>query len=282
MAMNIASHQLLAFAEVARVGNFSSAARNLHITQSALSQRILNLESFLNVSLFLRDQAGVKMTHSGEELYRYCLNQKNLEAEVLAKLSLSSPENASLLRIGSYSSLTRSLVIPRLTEIVTENSHIKIELYTRELNELNMLLKLNKVDYIFQNSESQFENISSILIGYEENVLIEGATCKRIKDIYLDHDADDMTTFHFFKSQKKPQSEKINRGFLDEIYSIIDAVSLGWGRAVVPKHLVASNRKIHIRKDFKPVKVPIYLHFYQQNHYSSLHNLLLESFRSIL
>ncbi|MBL7481245.1 LysR family transcriptional regulator [Legionella bononiensis] len=45
--MKLSSQQLEAFAVTARTLNFSKAAQQLHITQSALSQRIQKLEERL-------------------------------------------------------------------------------------------------------------------------------------------------------------------------------------------------------------------------------------------
>jgi DNA-binding transcriptional LysR family regulator len=62
MAMGLQTAQLEAFEEVAKLRNFSKAAKALHITQSALSQRIINLESELEVALFIRDPSGLRLT----------------------------------------------------------------------------------------------------------------------------------------------------------------------------------------------------------------------------
>jgi DNA-binding transcriptional LysR family regulator len=48
-------HQYEAFYIVARERSFSRAADILHVSQSAISTRIANLESELGVNLFLRN-----------------------------------------------------------------------------------------------------------------------------------------------------------------------------------------------------------------------------------
>ena len=55
------------FLTVARIGNVSTAASALYITQSALSKRIKNLEETLGVSLFIRGKGkkGVEITQAG-------------------------------------------------------------------------------------------------------------------------------------------------------------------------------------------------------------------------
>lgn len=57
------------FLSVARTGSFSNAALDLHLTQSALSKRVKNLEDMIGVDLFIRGkgQKGVELTHAGIE-----------------------------------------------------------------------------------------------------------------------------------------------------------------------------------------------------------------------
>lgn len=44
----------------------------LNITQSALPQRILNLESDLGSTLFIRESSGILLTELGQRMLRYC------------------------------------------------------------------------------------------------------------------------------------------------------------------------------------------------------------------
>ena len=51
------------FYETARFQSFSTAAQHLYISQSAISQCIHQLESDLNVQLFVRTRKGVSLTN---------------------------------------------------------------------------------------------------------------------------------------------------------------------------------------------------------------------------
>ena len=59
------------FKEVADTGNISTAAKNLYISQSAVSQSIKQLETSLQARLFMRSPRGVSLTGEGQMLYEY-------------------------------------------------------------------------------------------------------------------------------------------------------------------------------------------------------------------
>ncbi len=75
--MNVTLRQLRAFLEVARHGSFTAAAERLHVTQSALSVMIRELERELRVRLFDRTTRRVQLTAAGEEFHP--LAEKTLE-----------------------------------------------------------------------------------------------------------------------------------------------------------------------------------------------------------
>ena len=54
------------FKEVAETGNISAAAKNLYISQSAVSQSIKQLETALQARLFARSPRGVTLTGEGQ------------------------------------------------------------------------------------------------------------------------------------------------------------------------------------------------------------------------
>ena len=65
--MNITLRQLRAFVAVARLGRFARAAERLHVTQSALSMMVRELEAQLGVRLFDRHTRMVRLTEAGAE-----------------------------------------------------------------------------------------------------------------------------------------------------------------------------------------------------------------------
>lgn len=62
--------QLRYFIAIVEYGSLSEAARQLHVVQPALSQRLADLESYLNVQLLTRSRNGVSLTPAGATLYQ--------------------------------------------------------------------------------------------------------------------------------------------------------------------------------------------------------------------
>ena len=63
-------YQLKAFVTIAREGNLTRSAEQLHLSQSALSTQVKSLEESLGVRLFDRSSRGMKLSEQGQSLLR--------------------------------------------------------------------------------------------------------------------------------------------------------------------------------------------------------------------
>ncbi|MCC4118424.1 LysR family transcriptional regulator ArgP [Aromatoleum toluclasticum] len=90
--------QLAAFSMVIREGSFEAAARKLHVTPSAVSQRIKQLEERLGQVLILR-ASPCRATDAGKTLVRYTEELALLEAEMLGALGSADGATQACLRM---------------------------------------------------------------------------------------------------------------------------------------------------------------------------------------
>lgn len=81
---------LKAFLEVHRSKHFGHAAKNLFISQSAVSARIRQLEDELGVRLFSRDRNNIELTAAGKKFLVYAENILNTWNR--AKQEIAIPE----------------------------------------------------------------------------------------------------------------------------------------------------------------------------------------------
>jgi DNA-binding transcriptional LysR family regulator len=276
--MKLNSSQLEAFFTVAKLLNFTKAAQELNVTQSALSQRIARLEEELEATLFIRDRNSIRITDTGEQLLRYCRLANSAESELLGKLKNSKHDFAGSIRIGGFSSINRSLVIPSLKKVMKKNPRLSIQLITKEIAELSSLLRSGEADYILTNKKSDSPDIESLFLGIEENVLVK-LKKSLDSDIFLDHDERNPTTKGYFTQNKIPFKPASMR-YLDDVYGLIDGVKNGYGKAILPIHLIENDSTLEVIEPKKSLKVSVYLQYFIQPYYRQVHDILIEEIQT--
>lgn len=267
--MKISSTGLQAFTQTAWTLNITQAAKDLGLTQSALSQRLALLESDLEVTLFIREPRGLQLTEAGQRLLRFATLNQKVEEELLFELKGHSQELAGTFRIGGYSSVLRSVLIPALMPFLRKHPKVQIDFQSYEIFELPEILKSARADLIVMDYSLQKKNILEEVIGHEEYVVIESAKHESPADLYLDHGPEDNATEAFFRGQAKAPAY-YRRAFMGDVYGIIDGVEAGLGRAVMSRHLISDNSKIKQLKNFGIAKKSVTLHYFEQPYYSRL------------
>jgi len=271
--MDIASHELKAFIEIARTQNITTAARNLLVTQSALSQRLQKLESSLECTLFIRDRE-LKLTEAGQRLLRYAQSVKALEEEFLSEVQSNTQEIAGTLRLAAFSSVLRSVLIPSLSPFLRKHSKVHCEFQSFEMAELPKVLERGEADFIVCDYRLQKSHITEHLLGHEEYVVIESSQHSTPHDIYLDHGPHDNATESFFATQKNAP-KVYRRSFMGDVYGILDGVEAGLGRAVMSKHLLKGRKNLKIISGYKSYKREVVLHTLKRAYVPKLHQLII-------
>lgn len=274
--MKLPSNNLEAFYILAQEKNFSKGAKSLGITQSAFSQRVMNLERELESTLVIREKRSIRLTEEGEKLLRHCERLSLMESDLLSSMtSGDSSELVGHLRISGFSSILRSLLIPSLSKLMQDNTKLKLTLLSRELSELLSDLQSSNVDFILSNKDYKREEIESIFLGIEDNVLVESKNYPKV-ETYLDHDKTDVTTSSYFKIIKKDHT-KINKRYLDDVYGLIDGVKSGFGKAILPKHLIKNEKDLKVINPKVKLSVSVYLNYYKQPYYTSLQKEVIKT-----
>ncbi len=90
------------FIEIVDKGSLNLAAKNLKISQPAISNSVKILEKKYNTRLFERNPKGLILTEEGKILYKYALNLVAQEKNTLIQLKdVKIKQNRKILRIGS-------------------------------------------------------------------------------------------------------------------------------------------------------------------------------------
>lgn len=281
--MEISNSNLAAFYALAQERNFSRAAHRLSISQPAFSQRILNLESQLLVTLVIRNKKRIELTPAGEQLLKFCELNRQIEEEFLSDLKLADTGILSgTLRIGGFSSVMRSILLPALAPLLRNHPQVNLQTYTEELSDLLTLHRESRVDFILHTQKASTDSLVSEFLGYEENVLVSSLQHSSL-DIYLDHDENDVTTSAYFALAKTKAPK--NKRYLGDVYGLLDGVRLGLGKAVLPRHLLDAEH-FRIEKPTTTLRVPVYLIFRQSPYHTRLQTLATQTicrhFRKLL
>ncbi|MGN0438788.1 MAG: LysR family transcriptional regulator [Lachnospiraceae bacterium] len=134
------------FYEVAKAGNISKAAKNLYISQPAVSKSINKLEESLSHDLFIRSKRGVKLTEEGKILYEH-LGRAFSSIETAEKMLNRIDEfGLGQIRIGVSTSLCKHILLPYLQDFISENPHIKVSIACSPTYETIQMLKDDKID----------------------------------------------------------------------------------------------------------------------------------------
>lgn len=125
MAMTFS--QLEIFVKVAEQHSFTLAARQLGITQSAVSHALKCLEQHWNVSLFSREQGAIALTHIGQQLLLHAKEVLNTMQIMQQEVNAAHGIQQGTLRIGSFGSSSSIHLLPELLKAYRERyPHIEI------------------------------------------------------------------------------------------------------------------------------------------------------------
>lgn len=137
---------LAAFAEVARHGQFASAAEALAISQPGMSKTIRELEISLGVSVFERGRRGVKLTPAGRTLLRHTAPALRSIGEGIEAVRRDEPE--AVARLGALSNVEGGLLPQTLLKLHRNHPDIRVEVNTGTSAALLTQLRLGELDLV--------------------------------------------------------------------------------------------------------------------------------------
>mgnify|MGYP001813961335 CR=1 FL=1 len=147
---NLNFHHLYYFWVVAKEGHLTRAAGQLHVSQSALSSQIRQLQDQLGQQLFSRDGRSLRLTEVGHIVLEYAESIFNLGSELLALTESGELQRLQRLRIGSAATLSRNFQENFLRPVLGE-AKVKLVIRSASLEELLEQLRVHKLDLILSN-----------------------------------------------------------------------------------------------------------------------------------
>ena len=135
------------FYHVATTGSLTMAAKELNISQPAVSQSVRLLETALGTKLFTRASKGVRLTGEGSLLYGYV--SKGYEQIRLGEQKLEQMLNLELgeIHIGASDMTLQFYLLPYLEQFHEKYPHIKVMVSNAPTPETLSNLNENKIDF---------------------------------------------------------------------------------------------------------------------------------------
>ena len=134
------------FYEVARCGNISRAAKELYISQPAISKAIGKLEESLGTRLFLRNSRGVQLTPEGTVLFQHVAAAFDSLSRGEKELKRIHDFHIGQLKIGVSNTLCKYVLLPYLKGFVEKYPHVNITIESQSTAHTLEMLEARKID----------------------------------------------------------------------------------------------------------------------------------------
>lgn len=134
------------FYEVAKAGNISKAAKELYISQPAISKAVSKLEESLEVCLFTRNSRGVQLTSEGQILLNHVKTAFDALSSGENELKRIKEFHIGQIRIGVSNTLCKFVLLPYLKSFVEQYPHIKITIDSQSTAHTLNMLEQQKID----------------------------------------------------------------------------------------------------------------------------------------
>ncbi len=242
------SSKLKTLLAVAEQCNFTKAARELALTQPAVSHHINQLEEELGVTLFVRGKGGLKITPEGEIAVRYARRMAALYDRLYEDLR-GARKQVTKLRIGITHTAESNLTTVALAKCSGGDSGFNITIITDTINNLYDMLENYEIDLAIVEGRTGDHDLNSLVLDTDVLVCVmsPGNTLSRSAMITLEQLKKQRMILRLPSSATRILFDSTLRSVnetpgdfnvaieVDNIATIKDLVSKNLGVSVLPK-----------------------------------------------
>ena len=148
------------FEATARLLNFSAAADELSLTQSAISRQIQNLESEIGQPLFIRNARTIELTLHGQQLFNTIRQFLHPIDQTVHNIRTGADRRS--LSLTTFASFASMWLIPRLSLFQDQHPDFDIRVYTNDklvdlkAEDIDIAIRYGPADTMPDNSEKLF------------------------------------------------------------------------------------------------------------------------------
>ena len=219
MEQNLSQYRI--FYAVAKAGNISRAAKELYISQPAISKSISKLEDSLNTVLFTRNSRGVQLTDEGQVLFEHTRDAFEELAKGEQELKRIREFNMGHIRIGVSNTLCRFIMVKYLKGFIEQYPHIKITIESQPTTQTLSMLEQQRIDIGLVVEQKSSRNMNFIPVMDIEDIFV--ATPSYLENLRLREGADT----DVFQSGNLMLLDKnnITRHYIDDYMAVNEIIS---------------------------------------------------------
>ena len=219
MDQNLSQYRI--FYAVAKAGNISRAAKELYISQPAISKSISKLEDSLNTVLFTRNSRGVQLTDEGQVLFEHTRDAFEELAKGEQELKRIREFNMGHIRIGVSNTLCRFIMVKYLKGFIEQYPHIKITIESQPTTQTLSMLEQQRIDIGLVVEQKSAKSLNFIPVMDIEDIFV--ATPSYLENLKLREGADT----DVFQSGNLMLLDKnnITRHYIDDYMSVNEIVA---------------------------------------------------------
>lgn len=238
---------------VYRTKSMTSAARELHLTQSGVSQHIRAFEDVLTVKLFDRINQRVVPTASAKLLYDRCKGSLASLEDAFQELQAEKNQLAGRVYIGMPTEFGNNVVIPLLGKFSKKHPLVKFHFRLGYGADMNSLLLNGDVDFAFIDEFATDKKIKTKAL-YDEtlelcvlNDLLKtygGTSHANDRELYerveyVDFSRDEQILRRWFQHHFDTDDWRLNvKCTIEDTAGVARLVHTGVGAGIIPGHLV--------------------------------------------
>lgn len=240
--MSLLSPQLQAFVAIAKHKTVHTAADVIHLTQTAVTQRIKTLEAKLNTTLFIRTRRGMQLTPEGEALLRYCQTAKEIENMTLSSIHGIENQSEIQLCLSGATSIMRSRIIPQCLIALKNFPQLLLHFDVSDREGRHKLLKSAHSDIAIIRKEELAKEMAYKKLVPEKYVLVATKDWKRrtLQDIIknepiIDFEPNDQVTYDYLKHYDLFDLVHHKRHFVNRTECVAFMLEAGLGYSTLTK-----------------------------------------------
>ncbi|MCA0922152.1 LysR substrate-binding domain-containing protein [Pseudooceanicola nanhaiensis] len=235
---------LQAFEAAARHGSFTRAGEELHLTQSAVSRQIKELEDQTGKVLFDRLRGRVVLSEAGRSLLPQVERLLSL-SQATMRHALAGPAGEAVLAVNALPSFASRWLMPRLPGFLAAHPGLRVDLTTkRELFDFSRSgcdLAIHFGQPLWPGGSCTYL-CSEIVLPVAGGALRDGPPVARPEDL-IGRDLLHLTTRpglwpDWFAAQGIEGAEALRGHWMDQFSLTIEAALAGMGYALLPQYLI--------------------------------------------